>query len=193
MRLAFFVSSHRFTWQFVRIGLLQFSALPVSPPSLNKGLSYPHCPQLSAHYDDRLDGNTHVAVTDTSTGNRTVKVLRPADKLTGIEMRVRSTGTKAYVVNYSAGEGGRMAPNKRGVIGPFGSMTVDQARRRVDEILGRVAGGNDPAQDRTEVRGTMPSKAAWQPIPATRRGAMSSAATRPTAISATGSLAGAAA
>ena len=57
---------------------------------------------------------------------------------------VRRTGAA------TAGEG---APSKPVVIGRYGPVTADQARRKAPELLGKVAGGNDPTVDRAEARG----------------------------------------
>ena len=92
---------------------------------------------------------------------RTVEALEPADKswiawddrLTGFGVRVQPSGTKSFVVNYRAGDGGRKAPNKRVVIGRYGRIAPDKARRLAQELLGRVAAGGDPAGDRAEARG----------------------------------------
>ena len=92
---------------------------------------------------------------------RTVDALQPEDKpwiawddkLTGFGVRVHPSGAKAFLVNYRAGNGGRKAPNKRVVVGRVGRMTPDQARRRAQELLGRVATGEDPAGERAEARG----------------------------------------
>ncbi len=92
---------------------------------------------------------------------RTVETLRPADKpwiawddkLTGFGVRVQPSGAKAFVVNYRTGSGGRKAPNKRVVIGRYGAIAPDQARRLAQELLGRVAGGGDPARERAISRG----------------------------------------
>ena len=92
---------------------------------------------------------------------RTVDALEPEDKpwiawddkLTGFGVRVHPSGAKSYVVNYRAGNGGRKAPNKRVVVGRSGRVTPDQARRLAQELLGRVAAGNDPAGERAEARG----------------------------------------
>ena len=92
---------------------------------------------------------------------RTVESLEPADKpwiawddkLTGFGCRVQPSGTKSFIVNYHAGEGGRKAPNKRVVVGRYGRLTPDQARRKSQELLGRVAGGEDPAGERADARG----------------------------------------
>ena len=85
---------------------------------------------------------------------RTVEALERADKpwiawddkLSGFGCRVQPSGTKSFIVNYRAGEGGRRAPNKRVVVGRFGRVTPEQARRRAQELLGRVAGGGDRRQ-----------------------------------------------
>ena len=87
---------------------------------------------------------------------RTVENLQPADtpwiawddKLIGFGVRVQPSGTKAFVVNYRIGRGGRKAPNRRIVIGRYGLVAPDEARRRAHELLGRVAGGIDPARER---------------------------------------------
>ena len=91
---------------------------------------------------------------------RAVDALRPEakpwiawdDKLTGFGVRVHPSGAKSFVVNYRAGNGGRKAPNKRVVVGRAGRVTPDQARRLAQELLGRVAAGDDPAGERAEAR-----------------------------------------
>ena len=97
----------------------------------------------------------------TTLTKRTVDALEPGekpwiawdDKLVGFGVRIHPTGTKAFIVNYRAGDGGRKAPNKRVVIGRYGKITVDQARKLAHGVLGKVAGGDDPAEQRTEARG----------------------------------------
>ncbi|MCY4057565.1 MAG: Arm DNA-binding domain-containing protein, partial [Gammaproteobacteria bacterium] len=74
------------------------------------------------------------------------------DRLTGFGVRVQPSGTKAFVVNYRSGNGGRRAPNRRVVIGRYGAMTPDRARRVAQEVLGRVAVGDDPAAERGAAR-----------------------------------------
>ena len=102
-----------------------------------------------------------IAKTKLTLTKRTVESLKPGakpwiawdDRLTGFGVRVQPTGTKAFVVNYRSGNGGRRAPNKRVVIGRYGAMTPDRARRVAQELLGRVAAGDDPAVDRSAARG----------------------------------------
>ena len=97
----------------------------------------------------------------TTLTKRTVDALQPAerpwiawdDKLTGFGVRIHPSGTKAFIVNYRTGDGGRKAPNKRVVLGRYGPITADRARKLAHEVLGKVAGGDDPAGDRAEVRG----------------------------------------
>ena len=74
------------------------------------------------------------------------------DRLTGFGVRVQPSGTKAFVVNYRSGNGGRRAPNRRVVIGRYGAITPDRARRVAQEVLGRVAVGDDPAAERSAAR-----------------------------------------
>ena len=64
-------------------------------------------------------------------------------------------GSKSLLVNYRAGEGGRKAPNKHVVIGRYGRVTVDQARKLAQN---QVAGGADPAYERARAR-AMPTLA----------------------------------
>ena len=101
-----------------------------------------------------------VAKVKLTLAKRTVEALEPADKpwiawdekLTGFGCRVQPSGTKSFVVNYRAGDGGRNAPNKRVVVGRYGRVTPDRARRLAQELLGRVAGGDDPAGERADAR-----------------------------------------
>lgn len=88
---------------------------------------------------------------------RTVEALKPGeksriawdDRLTGFSVRVQPSGIKSFIVNYCPGDGGRKAPNRCVVIGRYGRMAPDNAR----DMLGRVARGEDPAEERAEARG----------------------------------------
>ena len=91
---------------------------------------------------------------------RTVDALEPTgkawiawdDKLIGFGVRVYPSGRKSYIVNYRAGDGGRKAPNKRVMLGRCDRISADRARRMAHQVLGNVAGGGDPANERAEAR-----------------------------------------
>ena len=101
-----------------------------------------------------------VARVRTTLTKRAVEAFQPGDKpwiawddkLTGFGVRVQPSGTKVFLVNYRAGDGGRKAPNKRVVIGHYGKVTVEQARKLAQNLLGQVAGGADPAYERAKAR-----------------------------------------
>ncbi|MYH21916.1 MAG: integrase family protein [Acidobacteria bacterium] len=92
---------------------------------------------------------------------RTVEGLQPADKpwiawddrLIGFGVRVQPSGAKSFILNYRIGSGGRKARNRRIAIGRCGRMVPEDARRLAQELLGRVARGQDPAQERADSRG----------------------------------------
>ena len=91
------------------------------------------------------DSRKRVARVKLSLTKRTVEALKPTDrpwtawddKLTGFGVRVQPSGVKAFLVNYRTGDGGRRAPNKRVVIGRYGRISVEQARRRGPQGPGR--------------------------------------------------------
>ena len=101
-----------------------------------------------------------VAKTKLTITKRAVDAFKPADKpwiawddkLTGFGVRVHPTGAKSFIVNYRTGDGGRKAPNKQVVLGRYGKIAPDQARRLAQTTLGKVAGGDDPAGERAEAR-----------------------------------------
>ena len=111
-------------------------------------------------------------MTNTTTGKRTAKVkltltrrtvadLRPADKpwiawddrLVGFGVRVQPSGAKTFLINYRTGSGGRKARNRRIAVGRCGRLAPEEARRLAQELLGRVARGEDPAEERAGSRG----------------------------------------
>jgi integrase len=75
------------------------------------------------------------------------------DTVTGFGVRVRPTGARTYVVVYRAGSG-RGAPVRRYTIAAVGKITPERARARAKVILGAVAHGHDPANQKTTERGT---------------------------------------
>src|SRR5262245_33083464 len=92
---------------------------------------------------------------------RTVDALQSAnreftvwdDTVSGFGVRVRPTGAKSYLVVYRAGAG-RGAPVRRYTIAGVGKITPEHARARAKVILGAVAHGHDPANQKTAERGT---------------------------------------
>jgi integrase len=75
------------------------------------------------------------------------------DTVSGFGVRVRPTGAKSYMVVYRAGAG-RGAPVRRYTIAAVGKITPEDARTRAKAILGAVAHGHDPANQKTAERGT---------------------------------------
>jgi integrase len=68
-------------------------------------------------------------------------------QLPGFGVRVRPSGVKSYVVSYRAGSG-RAAQKKRLTIGAVGKLAPEEARGLAQGILGAVAHGRDPAQEK---------------------------------------------
>ncbi len=66
-------------------------------------------------------------------------------ELRGFVVRVRSSGRQWFAVEWM-----RERRTRRLTLGEFGPVTVDQARDRAREILGRVARGEDPAAERAD-------------------------------------------
>ncbi len=64
-------------------------------------------------------------------------------EIKGFGIRVGATGTKTFVIQYM-NEEGRV---RRVKIGRFGVMTVEQARELAKIQLGKVASGEDPAEE----------------------------------------------
>jgi Arm DNA-binding domain len=91
---------------------------------------------------------------------RTVDALQPTvgeftlwdDSVSGFGVRVRPSGAKSYMVVYRAGPG-RGAPVRRYTIAGDGKITAERARARAKAILGAVAHGQGPANQKTEERG----------------------------------------
>ena len=63
----------------------------------------------------------------------------------GFGLRVSKTGTKTFLAQYQSAGGKR-----RVVLGTFGVLTPDQARRAAKGILGQAALGADPVADKRE-------------------------------------------
>jgi integrase len=72
------------------------------------------------------------------------------DDLPGFGVRVLPSGKRSYLVQYRAA--GR---SRRAVIGLHGRLTCDEARKEAAAMLGQVAKGGDPAEDRVTRRAAM--------------------------------------
>lgn len=73
-------------------------------------------------------------------------------ELAGFGMRVEKSGTKTFIIRYRTGGGGRSAPRRFLTVGRFGTLTVEQARKKAKTLLGAAASGEDPAGDVQEKR-----------------------------------------
>jgi len=70
------------------------------------------------------------------------------EEMPGFGIRVLKSGKKTYQVQYR--KGGR---TRRNSIGMHGTVTPDQARKHAKDLLGRVAKGENPAEERAKHRG----------------------------------------
>jgi integrase len=75
-------------------------------------------------------------------------IVRWDAELTGYGVRISSTGRRSYIIQKRTKAGREI---KR-VLGVHGNITPDQARDLAQQELGRIAGGDDPAEDRRRVR-----------------------------------------
>jgi len=90
---------------------------------------------------------------------RTVEAARPQASryivwdaaLKGFGVRIEPQGRKTFIARYRAG-GGRTGALRQATIGRFGTLTVEQARRKAKEVLGAAATGGDPVGDMHEAR-----------------------------------------
>lgn len=69
-------------------------------------------------------------------------------ELRGFGVRIIPSGLKVFVLQYRNEEG----RSRRIVLGRFGVLTVEQARKQAIMKLGAVAGGADPAEERAQSR-----------------------------------------
>ena len=73
-------------------------------------------------------------------------------ELAGFGLRVEKSGTKTFIIRYRTGGGGRSAPRRFMTVGRFGTLTVEQARKKAKVLLGAAASGDDPAGRTQEKR-----------------------------------------
>lgn len=75
--------------------------------------------------------------------------------LPGFGLRIEKSGAKTFIVRYRADGGGRTAAQRFVTVGRYGPLTPEQARKRARTILGGVAKGEDPANERRAKRAEM--------------------------------------
>jgi integrase len=74
------------------------------------------------------------------------------DSIAGFGAEVRPSGLIVFVLLYRPSPGGRGAPQRRLVLGHFGSMTCEQARQAALDARAAIRQGADPAAERTRQR-----------------------------------------
>jgi len=73
-------------------------------------------------------------------------------ELAGFGLRVEKSGTKTFIIRYRTDSGGRSAPRRFMTVARFGTLTVEQARKKARTLLGAAASGDDPAGEVQEKR-----------------------------------------
>ncbi len=76
-------------------------------------------------------------------------------KLAGFGIRIEKTGRKTFIIRYRAEGGGRTAPRRFMTVGQFGTLTVEEARKKARQLLAAATVGDDPAGDRQNKRREM--------------------------------------
>ena len=82
-----------------------------------------------------------------------MRVRLPWCPKTHCQQRAHPSGAKSFIVNYRDGDGGQKAANKGVVLGHYGQIAPDQARRLARNYIGRIANGDDPAAEHAAARG----------------------------------------
>lgn len=73
-------------------------------------------------------------------------------QLKGFGLRVFPSGEKSWIVEYRPGGGGRGIAKRRMSLGPYGNLTLEQARRAAADMLAGVRLGSDPAEEKDQAR-----------------------------------------
>jgi integrase len=76
------------------------------------------------------------------------------DDLRGFGLRVYASGRRIFVVQYRL-RGGRGGRTRRIVLGEYGKMTPEEARKRAAKLLAAVDDGRDPAAERDEAQSVL--------------------------------------
>ncbi len=88
----------------------------------------------------------------------TVDSARPGERvwfiwdtdLKGFGLKVTPAGSKVYIAQYRTG--GRGSPTRRYTVGKHGTLTPEQARKAAQSVLGNVANGKDPQNQKMTER-----------------------------------------
>jgi integrase len=76
------------------------------------------------------------------------------DDLRGFGLRVYASGRRIFVVQYRL-RGGRGGRTRRIVLGEYGKMTPDEARKRAAKVLAAADDGLDPAAERDKAKSAL--------------------------------------
>jgi integrase len=76
------------------------------------------------------------------------------DDLRGFGLRVYASGRRTFVVQYRL-RGGRGGRTRRIVLGEYGKITPDEARKRAVKVLSAADDGHDPAAERDGARSAL--------------------------------------
>jgi hypothetical protein len=75
--------------------------------------------------------------------------------LPGFGVRIETSGAKTFIVRYRAEGGGRTAAQRFITVGRYGTLIAEAARKQAKMLLGGVAKGEDPADERRAKRAEM--------------------------------------
>jgi integrase len=75
--------------------------------------------------------------------------------IAGFGAEVRPSGLIVFVLHYRPSPGGRGAPQRRLVLGHYGSMTCEQARSAALDAHAAIRQGHDPAGEKTRQRAAL--------------------------------------
>ena len=91
---------------------------------------------------------------------RLIDAAKPTEKrydlwdseVAGFGVRIGVSGSKTFVIRYRGDGGGRDVPRRHVTVGRFGALTVEQARKKAEELLAAATVGDDPAAERKAKR-----------------------------------------